>query len=69
VIYRTPADVEAIVVAELRRLRADGKTLEQISELMNIGPHAISRLVKKYQIPANTVHAQPGGVRRQLRRL
>jgi hypothetical protein len=61
------AELEMRQVEQLRALRAEGKTLEDISEIMVLGLHAISRLVKKYGIPPTTRHARPGGVRRQLR--
>jgi hypothetical protein len=51
----------------VRPLRYEGKTLEQISEIVGIGIHAVSRLVRKYQIPANSKMPSQT-VRTQLRK-
>ena len=60
------ADEQALV-ERLRQLRAEGKTREDIEEILAIGKERLARILRQYKIPATSLHAKPGGVRRQLR--
>jgi hypothetical protein len=60
------ADEQALV-ERLRQLRAEGRTREEIEEILVIGKERLARIIRQYQIPHTSVHAKPGGVRRQLR--
>jgi hypothetical protein len=61
------AAAEAVAVAKLRDLRAQGRTREQLVDDMHMGDDRIGKLLRKYNIPASPKMPK-GTVRTWLRR-